>query len=128
ISISQPVPQFPVLLPIYPGLNTADPGAAVVFTQYVQQPRTSSISVSTTVTVPDGGTVVMGGLKRMSEGRLECGPPVLSKIPYIDRLFRNVGYGRQGTSVLIMVTPRVIIQEEEEERATGFRVREFASP
>jgi type II secretory pathway component GspD/PulD (secretin) len=128
ISISQPVPQFPILLPIYPGLSTADPGASVVFTQYVQQPRTSSISVNTTVTVPDGGTVVMGGLKRMSEGRLEFGPPVLSKIPYIDRLFRNVGYGRQGTSILIMVTPRIIIQEEEEERATGFRVREFASP
>jgi type II secretory pathway component GspD/PulD (secretin) len=128
ISISTPVPQFPVLLPIYPGLNTADPGNAVVFTQYVQQPRTSSITVNTTVTVPDGGTVVMGGLKRMSEGRLEFGPPVLSKIPYIDRLFRNVGYGRSGTSVLIMVTPRIIIQEEEEERATGFRLPAAVGP
>src|SRR5262249_23319866 len=54
ISISQPIPQFPILLPIYPGLSTADPGASVVFTQYIQQPRTSSISVNTTVTVPDG--------------------------------------------------------------------------
>jgi type II secretory pathway component GspD/PulD (secretin) len=128
VSISTPVPQFPVLLPIYPGLNTNDPGNAVVFTQYVQQPRTSSITISTTVMVPDGGTVVMGGLKRMSEGRLEFGPPVLSKIPYIDRLFRNVGYGRSGTSVLIMVTPRIIIQEEEEERATGFHLREAVVP
>jgi general secretion pathway protein D len=80
------------------------------------------------VTVPDGGTVVMGGLKRMSEGRLEYGPPVLSKIPYINRLFRNVGYGRSGTSILIMVTPRIIIQEEEEERATGFQIRNAVQP
>jgi len=50
-------------------------------------------------------------LKRLNEGRNELGPPVLSKIPYIDRLFRNVGYGRSGTSILLMVTPRIIIQE-----------------
>ena len=61
------------------------------------------------VVVPDGGTVVMGGLKYMTEGRNEFGPPVLSKIPYLNRLFKNVAYGREGRSILIMVTPRVII-------------------
>ena len=30
------------------------------------------------------------------------------------RLFRNVGYGREATSLLMMVTPRIIINEEEE--------------
>ncbi len=72
------------------------------------------------MSVPDGGTVVMGGLKRLSEARNEYGPPILSKIPYIDRLFKNVGYGRDAESLLIMVTPRIIIQEEEEERQTGY--------
>ena len=42
--------------------------------------------------------------------------PVLSKIPWIDRLFRNVGIGRQSSSLMLMVTPRIIILEEEEER------------
>ena len=46
------------------------------------------------MSVPDGGTVLLGGLKPLSEGRNEFGPPVLSKIPYINRLFKNVGYGR----------------------------------
>jgi general secretion pathway protein D len=55
----------------------------------------------------------------MNEGRNEFGPPVLSKIPYINRLFKNVGYGREAESLLIMVTPRIIIQEEEETRLTG---------
>ena len=130
VSISNPAPApTPILLPIYPTANVLDPGNAVVYTQYIQQPqRISSININTTVTVPDGGTVVMGGLKRMSEGRLEYGPPVLSKIPYINRLFRNVGYGRTGTSILIMVTPRIIIQEEEEERATGFIIRNSVAP
>ena len=71
------------------------------------------------MTVPDGGTVLLGGLKRLSEGRNEFGPPMLSKIPYLDRLFKNVGYGREAESLMIMVTPRIIINEEEEQRQTG---------
>ena len=42
--------------------------------------------------------------------------PLLSKVPYINRLFRNVGIGRETDSLMMMVTPRIIIQEEEEER------------
>jgi len=38
------------------------------------------------------------------------------KIPYINRLFRNVTIGRNTDSLMMMVTPRIIIQEEEEER------------
>jgi general secretion pathway protein D len=70
--------------------------------------------------VPDGGTVMLGGLKRLSESRSEFGPPIVSKIPIINRLFKNVGFGRETESLMILVTPRIIIQEEEEQRATGF--------
>ncbi|QDU91016.1 outer membrane porin HofQ [Pirellulimonas nuda] len=82
----------------------------------VQLPTFQFISVTTTVSVPDGGTVLLGGIKRLSEGRNEFGVPLLSKIPYIDRLFRNVGIGRETDSLMMMVTPRIIIQEEEEEK------------
>ena len=58
----------------------------------------------------------MGGIKRLAEGRSEFGVPLLSKVPYINRLFRNVGIGRETESLMMMVTPRIIIQEEEEER------------
>ena len=66
------------------------------------------------VLVPDGGTVLLGGVKRLSEGRNEFGVPLLSKIPYVNRLFRNIGIGRETQSLMMMVTPRIIIQEEEE--------------
>ena len=82
----------------------------------VQLPTFEIISVSTTVSVPDGGTVLLGGIKRLREGRNEFGVPLLSKIPYVDRLFRNVGIGRETDSLMMMVTPHIIIQEEEEER------------
>lgn len=80
----------------------------------VQQPITSSFNVNTTVNVPDGGTIVMGGIKRLAEGRNESGVPMLSKIPYLKRLFQNTAIGRDSTSVMMVVTPRIIIQEEEE--------------
>lgn len=82
----------------------------------VQLPSLSVVTVSTTVSVPDGGTVLLGGIKRLSEGRNEFGVPILSKLPYINRLFKNVGIGRETQSLMMMVTPRIIIQEEEEER------------
>ena len=85
----------------------------------IQEPVTSSFSVYTTVNVPDGGTALLGGIKRLSEGRNEGGVPILSKIPYIKRLFSNSAIGRETTSMLMTVTPRIIIQEEEEEYATG---------
>ncbi|MHB1037739.1 MAG: hypothetical protein ACYC35_25030 [Pirellulales bacterium] len=85
----------------------------------VQLPTFSFVTVTTTVSVPDGGTVLLGGIKRLSEGRNEFGVPILNKIPYINRLFKNVGIGRETQSLMMMVTPRIIIQEEEEEKMMG---------
>jgi general secretion pathway protein D len=87
----------------------------------IQLPEFIFTTVTTTVSVPDGGTVLLGGIKRLREGRNEFGVPILSKIPYINRLFKNVGLGRTTDSLMLMVTPRIIIQEEEEERLLGTR-------
>jgi len=113
---SAAVQLFPITTFITPVFEGGAVGQPVPFTQFLQQPSISNIAVNTTVNVPDGGTVLMGGMKRLSEGRNEFGPPILSKIPYINRLFRNVGYGREASSLMMMVTPRVIINEEEEQR------------
>lgn len=85
----------------------------------VQLPTISFTTVTTTVNVPDGGTVLLGGIKRLSEGRNERGVPMLAQLPYISRLFKNVGIGRDTQSLMLMVTPRIIIQREEEERLVG---------
>ncbi len=81
----------------------------------VQQPVVTMVSVSTVVSVPDGGTVLLGGVKSLREGRNMAGVPILNKIPYISRLFKNTGVGRETTSLMMMVTPRIIIQEEQEQ-------------
>jgi general secretion pathway protein D len=85
----------------------------------VQLPTLGVTSIGTTVNVPDGGTILLGGIKRLQETRTEEGVPILSKIPYINRLFKNVGIGRTTNTLMMTVTPRIIIQEEEEAAAIG---------
>jgi len=91
-------------------------GQGTNITGQIQLPLTTTTTINTTVTVPDGGTVLLGGVKRMREQRLEYGVPVLAKTPFINRLFRNIGIGRRTDSLMLMVTPRIIILEEEEAR------------
>ena len=101
-----------------PDDNTTTTNNNNVFTEgtTVQLPNFATTSVTTTVSVPDGGTVLMGGIKRLAENRTERGLPILSKLPYVSRLFKNVGIGRDTQTLMMMVTPRIIIQEEEEEK------------
>jgi general secretion pathway protein D len=100
--------------PTNPDQNVTQGQSRTVQGTTVQLPTFAFTSVTTTVSVPDGGTVLLGGVKRLREGRNERGVPILSKVPYISRLFKNVGIGRDAQSLLMMVTPRIIIQEEEE--------------
>lgn len=90
-------------------------GGGAAGTVTVQQPVVDTVTVDTVVSVPDGGTVLLGGVKTLREGRNMAGVPILNKIPYVSRLFKNTGVGRETESLMLMVTPRIIIQEEEEE-------------
>jgi general secretion pathway protein D len=85
----------------------------------IQLPVITSTTISTVVSVPDGGTVLLGGIKRMSEGRSEGGLPLLSNLPFINRLFRNTAIGHTTSNQMMMVTPRIIIQKEIEEDTVG---------
>ena len=80
----------------------------------VQLPVFANTTVNTTVSVPDGGTVLIGGIKALAEERSEAGVPFLSNVPYVNRFFKNVGISRNTESLMLMVTPRIIIQSEEE--------------
>ncbi|MBN9517139.1 hypothetical protein J0H58_01255 [bacterium] len=108
------IPLFPITTFITPIFEGGSQGQPIPFTQFLQQPAFTPLSVQTTVVCPDGGTVLLGGLNKLGESRNEFGPPFLSKIPYLNRLFKNVGIGRETRHIMIMVTPRIIINAEEE--------------
>jgi len=83
--------------------------------QTVQLPTFSMFTTSTTVSVPDGGTLLIGGLKRAGERDREQGVPVLSKIALIAPLVTNRAKTRDDEALLILIKPKIIIQKETEE-------------
>ena len=102
--------------------NSTNSNSDIIEGTTVQQPTLGTTSVQTSVSVPDGGTILLGGIKRLREGRTERGTPILSKIPYLNRLFKNNAIGRETNTLMMTVTPRIIIPEEEEE-AIGVSLR-----
>ncbi len=86
-------------------------------TYRIEVPETEMSSLQTRVSVPDGGTLLLGGQKITAEVEKEAGVPVLSKIPFIGRLFSNRTIVKDHKILLILVKPTIILQEEREKEA-----------
>jgi type II secretory pathway component GspD/PulD (secretin)/tetratricopeptide (TPR) repeat protein len=82
----------------------------------IQQPILQVTEVRTTVSVPDGGTILLGGQTLAGEVEREMGVPVLSKVPFLKRLFTNRSVAKDEQILLILVKPTIIIQKEAEQR------------
>ena len=84
---------------------------------FIQLPTLSVTRVQTTVTVPDQGTVLLGGQRLISEFEVETGVPVLSKLPILGRFFSNRIESREEQTLLILIKPTILIQSEQEQSA-----------
>jgi len=82
-------------------------------------PETETSNVMTRVSVPDGGTLLLGGQKITAEVEKEAGVPVLSKIPILGRLFRNRSTIKDHKILLILVKPTIMLQEERDKEAVA---------
>lgn len=76
--------------------------------------------VGSVVTIPDGKTVVVGGLKRTSEGDSFTGVPWLEKIPVIRELTSLRSEQQSTTSFFLFIRPRIL-------RDSQFRDLQFLS-
>jgi len=65
---------------------------------------------------PDGGTLLLGGQTIAGEAFREQGVPVLSKIPFLKRLFTNTASAKDEQVLLILVKPTIMIQHEQEDK------------
>jgi general secretion pathway protein D len=97
------------------GVGTGGGGGVSTFT--IQLPITETTQIVTQVSVPDGGTLLMGGQKSVGEVEVEAGVPVLSHIPILNRAFTNRTSVKDEQTLLILVTPKILVQPEEEEHA-----------
>jgi type II secretory pathway component GspD/PulD (secretin) len=97
--------------------NVAGAGSNIVGigTASLDLPEVEVTQIRTTVSVPDRGTLMIGGQRLLREREIEVGVPVLSKIPIINRFFTNNSTIKDERTLLILVKPTIILQDENEE-------------
>ena len=71
-------------------------------------PITSTRNAVTTVYLKNNHSLVIGGLKSVSQFESESKVPLLGDIPLLGMLFRSTSTTRQETSVAFQITPRIV--------------------
>lgn len=92
-------------------------GGTGALAAFVQLPTLSTQRIQTMVSVPDGGTLLIGGQKLASETEVEAGVPILSKIPILKRAYSARTTVKDEQTLLILIKPRILIHSEQEELA-----------
>jgi Flp pilus assembly secretin CpaC len=82
----------------------------------IELPEVRYSQASTTVRVPDGGYLVIGGLKTVQTIDRRSEVPVLSDIPLISFLFSRKGRSDELRDLLIVLHVRIVDLSEEEAR------------
>lgn len=115
-TVVQPIRQLPVSGAGVAGGGDGNGGIPVEgASAFIELPEVELTQVRTTVSVPDKGTLLLGGQRLVGEIEVEAGVPVLSKIPVLNRLFTNRSMVKDEATLLILVKPTIIIQSEEED-------------
>jgi type II secretory pathway component GspD/PulD (secretin) len=80
----------------------------------IQLPEVEISRVRTSVPIPDGGTVLLGGLKIHEQREQESGVPILNKIPIVKLFFNRRGTYTSNRKLLILLKASIVIPEEHE--------------
>ncbi len=121
------IPGGLVRVELQPSIEAVTSSGSSSGTDYV--PTISKRMVKTTMTVPDGQTIVIAGLTRNDTTSIKKKIPYLGDIPLIGWLFRWNSKSETKTNILIFVTPRIMangadafaVRQALEER-TGLKV------
>jgi len=72
-----------------------------------QLPELEVQSVFTTATIPDGGSLMLGGLSRVRSIERRAEVPWFAKIPIVGFFFKNEGYSDENRSLVILIRARI---------------------
>ncbi|MBW7991110.1 MAG: hypothetical protein FVQ84_13995 [Planctomycetes bacterium] len=71
-------------------------------------PDTTSNEINTTVTVPDGSTIILGGLLKLNQSKGGTKVPILGDIPLIGGLFRSTSNSDLQRHMYVFVKAEII--------------------
>ena len=79
----------------------------------IASPSIERRHVSTQITMADGDTVAIGGIMSETDLYSRSRVPLLGKVPILGGLFGSTRSSKQKTELIILITPRVIYDENE---------------
>jgi general secretion pathway protein D len=92
---------------------------AVTTSSTINSPTISQRKILSTVAIRSGETVALGGLIRESTTGAKQGIPALNDIPFLGVLFGQTSADSRRTELLVLLTPRVVRNDEEARDATS---------
>lgn len=75
-------------------------------------PNVSTRSITTTVRLNDGETLVLGGLVKNQETSFNYKIPILGDIPILGKLFKHSGKTRTKSNLVVFITPHVVTDNQ----------------
>jgi type II secretory pathway component GspD/PulD (secretin)/Tfp pilus assembly protein PilF len=82
----------------------------------IEVPEIKLQEAYTSVTVPDGGTALVGGFREFNEKIQRSGVPFVDNVPLLNVLFKREAELRETESLVILITARIIILRDEEKK------------
>jgi type II secretory pathway component GspD/PulD (secretin) len=99
----------------------------------VAVPKIDTQKLTTTVIVPDGATILMGGLISQTDSKTSTGIPFISTIPLLGNLFKSTTDDTERRELVVMIQPSVVLDVPElkevsktERDLTGFSSKELS--
>lgn len=74
-------------------------------------PDYTTSNVATIVTVPDGSTIILGGLTKLNQSKGGTKTPLLGDVPLIGNLFRSVSNSDKASNLYIFVKANILRPE-----------------
>jgi len=98
----------------------------------VAVPKIDTQKLTTTIIVPDGATILMGGLISQTDAKTSTGIPFISTIPLLGNLFKSTTDDTERRELVVMIQPSVVLDVPElkevsktERDLTGFSSKEL---
>jgi general secretion pathway protein D len=89
-------------------------------TSGIDSPTIRQRKVQTSVALVDGQTLALGGLVQESDRMTRSEVPGLGRVPVVGNLFRSKDSRRGRTELLILIRPRVILNDHDANSATAY--------
>ena len=79
----------------------------------MKAPQTTEREASSTISVRDGDTILLGGFIRDAKTDTESGVPFLKDIPVLGTLFKNQSSTRKRSELLVLIRPTILKTPED---------------